>query len=216
MRTTTAALLLSGAGFLLTGHAAEGYLSDSGGTPVTSGTALCWRTGSWTPAHASADCDAELVRAHHEAVRVTVTIPAPPLRAPAAPTLVRRTIEADPLFDFDSAHLRDTGKAKLDTLAAHLLAAGTIDHIAVTGHADRLGSTAYNQRLSEQRAAAVREHLVSAGVPAERIHAEGRGEKEPVTGADTCPDTKRTSVLIACLQPDRRVEVMARMALLTH
>ncbi|MBD5804728.1 Outer membrane protein A precursor [Azoarcus sp. Aa7] len=218
MKTTTAALLLTGAAFLLPAQAAEGYLSDTSGVPVTSGADLCWRTGSWTPANATGDCDAELVRVHRETTRVTMIIPrpTPPAPAPTTPQRARLIFAADPLFDFDGARLRATGKAKLDALAAHLTAAGDIAGITVIGHTDRLGSAPHNQRLSEQRAATVRDYLAGAGVPADRILAEGRGESEPATAAEACPGTTRSPTLVACLQPDRRVEVEAVVDRETH
>ena len=83
----------------------------------------------------------------------------------------------------------------------------TYDEITIAGHADRLGSDAYNQKLSERRANAVKAYLVSRGVPASKIRAEGRGESEPVTG-DDCKGS-RGKALISCLQPDRRVDVSA-------
>ena len=78
--------------------------------------------------------------------------------------------------------------------------------ILVVGHADRFGSNAYNQRLSERRAAAVKSYLLSKGIDANRIKTEGRGETQPVTKAGECLGAKSAKV-IACLQPDRRVVV---------
>ena len=75
----------------------------------------------------------------------------------------------------------------------------------MSGHTDRIGTDAYNQKLSERRADAVRDYLVSKGVPKAKIEALGLGEKQPVTG--TSCNQKNQKELIACLQPDRRVEV---------
>jgi OOP family OmpA-OmpF porin len=75
----------------------------------------------------------------------------------------------------------------------------------VIGYTDRLGGTAYNQTLSERRAATVRDYLVGKGIEADHIDAEGRGEADPVK---TCEDTDRAK-LIACLAPNRRVVVEA-------
>ena len=71
---------------------------------------------------------------------------------------------------------------------------------------DRFGSNEYNQKLSERRANTVKDYLVSKNVQASRIDAEGRGETQPVTKADDCRGAKSAKV-IACLQPDRRVDV---------
>ena len=80
--------------------------------------------------------------------------------------------------------------------------------ITVEGHTDRLGSVAYNQKLSVQRAEAVKSYLVTAGgVDPAKVSAVGKGKSQPVTGPNVCQGQKRTDKLIACLQPDRRVEV---------
>lgn len=122
------------------------------------------------------------------------------------------TLSADALFAFDKAGLADVkpqGRAELDALAAKLTADGAkAEHIHVVGYTDRLGSNAYNQKLSERRAATVREYLASHGVAADRIDAEGRGKADPVT---TCNDKQRAK-LIACLAPNRRVVVEATAA----
>ncbi|MDP3825856.1 MAG: OmpA family protein, partial [Polaromonas sp.] len=76
-------------------------------------------------------------------------------------------------------------------------------NVTVTGYTDRLGSDAYNLKLSQQRAEAVRNYLTSKGVAANRLTAVGKGESNPVV---TCNDRKRTD-LINCLAPNRRVEV---------
>jgi OOP family OmpA-OmpF porin len=96
---------------------------------------------------------------------------------------------------------------ELDKFAAELK--GTqFDVIRVTGHTDRIGSTTYNMKLSTQRAETVKTYLMeSAGIPADKISAKGVGESEPVAKHDDCKGEKATKKLIACLQPDRRVEV---------
>ena len=78
-----------------------------------------------------------------------------------------------------------------------------LDLILVSGHTDRLGTEAYNQNLSVRRADAVRDYLVSKGVPKDKIESIGMGEKQPVVQCDH----KNRKELIACLQPNRRVDV---------
>ena len=75
---------------------------------------------------------------------------------------------------------------------------------AAVGHADRLGSNDYNQKLSEKRADAVRAYLVSKGVEQSKVETLGFGKTLPVKA---CPDQKDRKQLIECLQPDRRVEI---------
>lgn len=134
--------------------------------------------------------------------------PPPVVVAPPPPPQPRRvTFSADTLFGFDKATLRPEAKLELDKFAAELK--GTqFETIKVTGHTDRIGSHKYNLKLSTQRAEAVKLYLVeSAGIPEGKISAIGVNGSEPVTKPDDCKGTKATKKLIACLQPDRRVEV---------
>ena len=105
--------------------------------------------------------------------------------------------------------LRPEGKAKLDELAAKS-GALNLEVILAVGHTDRVGKDAYNQKLSEKRAAAVKEYLVAKGIEANRIYTEGKGEKQPVTG-DKCmkmgAESGKNKKLVECLQPDRRVDI---------
>ena len=133
--------------------------------------------------------------------------PAPaPAPAPVPPAPIRVTLSADSLFDFDSSVVRPAGRTELDALVRDLRDVD-YDVVRVTGHTDRLGSASYNQDLSVRRANAVRDYLVSAGLPASKVTARGVGQTEPVTPAGQCTGNTRTPELVACLQPERRVEV---------
>ncbi|MBK7356976.1 outer membrane protein OmpA [Propionivibrio sp.] len=181
------------------------YVIDGRGEVATSGTGLCWRTGFWTPAAAATDpagckCDKDLIPKE---------VCEPPMAKPAdthaKPMGEKITVAADALFDFDKATLRPEGKKKIDEVAAK--AQGLVLEVVIAvGHTDRIGSDAYNQKLSEKRAAAVKEYMVSKGIPANRIYTEGKGKKQPVTKPDQCKGAKSAKV-IACLQPDRRVDI---------
>ena len=117
------------------------------------------------------------------------------------------SFSADSLFSFDKSNVRPEGRAALDKFAADLIGT-TYGTITVEGYTDRLGSDAYNQKLSVQRADAVKTYLVdSKGLDPAKISAVGHGESSPVTKPDECRGEKRTPALIACLQPDRRVEI---------
>lgn len=183
----------------------EGYMADVRGVVARSGFDLCWRTSSWTPALAIAECDPDLVK---KAEPVTEAPPAAPAAAVAAPKPVAEkvTLAADALFDFDKATLRDEGKTKLDELAAKSKELN-IEVILAVGHADRLGKAAYNQKLSERRAAAVKDYLVSKGIEANRIDTAGKGSTQPITKPGECKGNHKTKALVACLQPDRRVNI---------
>ena len=117
------------------------------------------------------------------------------------------SFSAESLFGFDKSELRPEGRAALDKFAQEL-AGSQYDVIGVEGHTDRLGSPAYNQKLSERRAESVKGYLVSSGrVDSGKISAQGKGEMAPVTKAEDCKGNKPNPKLIACLQPDRRVDI---------
>ncbi len=138
-------------------------------------------------------------------VVVAIAPPAPVVAAP--PPRRRVTFAADSLFTFDRTAIRQEGKADLDSFV-HDLKGTRYDVITVEGHTDRLGSKAYNQKLSQQRAEVVKAYLVnSGGVDASKISAVGKSASAPVTKPGACKGTKPSVKLMACLQPDRRVDV---------
>jgi OOP family OmpA-OmpF porin len=136
-----------------------------------------------------------------------VIVVMPPAPVAAAPVPRRVSFTAESLFGFDKSTLRPEGKAALDTFARDVQ--GTqYNVIMVEGHTDRLGTNAYNQKLSLERADAVKAYLVSnAMLDGARINTVGKGETMPVTKADDCKGNKASPKLIACLQPDRRVDI---------
>lgn len=137
-----------------------------------------------------------------------VAQPAPAPMPAAEPVVVKRVnLSADSLFGFDSSVVNARGKTALDQLAADLRGV-QYDAIRVTGHTDRLGRAAYNQALSTRRATAVTDYLVtSGGIARAKVTATGVGETAPVTTTEDCRGSTPTAALIACLQPDRRVEI---------
>lgn len=140
------------------------------------------------------------------AVPAPVIAPSPPPPA-VSPAPMRVALSAESLFDFDSSVVKPTGRQALDKLAVDLRGI-SYDAIQVTGHTDRLGSHDYNLKLSARRAEAVAAYLVQfGGVAAGKIGARGVDGTEPVTQPGDCKGGKPTPALIACLQPDRRVEV---------
>lgn len=153
------------------------------------------------------------------APRVAQAPPPPPPAAmapppPPPPPPVRTVnIAGDGTFAFDKATLTPTGRSRIDSALQEIKTAGIQPTaVSIVGYTDPLGSTEYNQRLSVARANAVRDYMVSQGVPAGIIQAEGRGETDlKVTEADCKAQGKarRRSDLIACFEPNRRVEVKA-------
>jgi OOP family OmpA-OmpF porin len=133
--------------------------------------------------------------------------PPPPPPRPPPPTRTRVTFSADSLFAFGMSDVQPAGRRALDAFAAELKG-DQFEVITVTGYTDRIGSQAYNVKLSQRRAEAVKSYLVeTAGIPADKVNAQGADGSDPVTKPEDCPGTKRTPKLIACLQPDRRVDV---------
>ena len=119
----------------------------------------------------------------------------------------RITLDMDALFRFDKAGAADMlpqGVEKIRALAARLKQGYVqIDTLSVTGHTDRLGTDSYNQALSERRALTVKQLLREQGI-ANVISAYGKGKAEPVAA---CEKVMPRAALIACLQPNRRVEI---------
>jgi outer membrane protein OmpA-like peptidoglycan-associated protein len=107
-------------------------------------------------------------------------------------------------FEFNRANLSPEAQERLGTLAKVLKSDQSVREAKIVGYADRIGSSTYNESLSQKRAETVRDYLVANGYTNARV-TETRwvGKSEPSTN---CPAEARTQ-LIACLQDDRRVEV---------
>lgn len=190
----------------------EAYLNDARNQIIRSPQGMCWRTQWWTPATAVCECDKDLMPAAACTVAAAPMAPKPmaPRPAPApSPVTQKVTLSADVLFEFDRYALKPEGKARLDELVGQIKGIA-LEVIIAVGHTDRIGSEAYNQKLSVRRAESVKAYLVSKGIQPNRIYTEGKGEKAPVTG-DKCrnmgAENAGNKKLVACLQPDRRVDV---------
>ncbi|RZA09525.1 MAG: flagellar motor protein MotB [Moraxellaceae bacterium] len=127
---------------------------------------------------------------------------APVVEPPPAPKFEKFTMSATELFTFDSAAVNEA-QPKLQQITAAIKGPGAPERVVITGHTDRLGSDAYNQKLSERRAQAVKDYMVANGVAADRLVAEGKGESAPIVQCDD----KNKAKLIECLAPNRRVEI---------
>jgi len=99
-------------------------------------------------------------------------------------------------FAVDSSQLKSSFIGSLQTLASNLRSYPNTS-IEVVGHTDSSGDAAYNQSLSERRAASVRSVLINSGVSAGRVRAFGMGENQPVA-SNSSP---------AGRQANRRVEI---------
>ena len=125
------AIMLSSIVTLASAQSTPGYVVDSSGKIVKTGSDLCLRTGSYTAADAVKGCD-------------------PVAEKRAVPV----TLSGDVLFAFDSAVLTDAGKRTLDALVAQ-----EGGQVIVEGHTDRIGTAAYNKTLSVDRAGSVAKYL---------------------------------------------------------
>ena len=128
---------------------------------------------------------------------------APPVmkhEAPSSPV----TFNANMLFGFNSAVLSAAGVNELTGFANKIKQTNLNEEsINIVGHTDRLGSAAYNQQLSLQRAESVRDLLVSNGISRQVIQVEGAGASQPVVA---CPG-KKSAELVECLAPNRRIVI---------
>ncbi len=125
--------------------------------------------------------------------------------AAPAPVYERVTLDANVLFDFDKSTLRPAGRDTLDGFVGRAkgIESGTITAI---GYADRFGTDGYNQTLSEERVATVKDYLISKGIAPTWVQSSGKGELAPTTKAGECAGAKNADT-IACLQPDRHVYI---------
>lgn len=128
--------------------------------------------------------------------------------APApAPEVVSKTfnLNSDVTFAFGKANLKPQAQSVLDGIYGEIAQVKSAN-VKVAGYTDRIGSDAYNQKLSQKRAETVANYLVAKGVSQNAISATGYGKANPVTG-NKCDAVKGRKALIACLADDRRVEI---------
>jgi OOP family OmpA-OmpF porin len=172
--------------------AATGYVDDSGKGIVRTGYGECLHTARWGEENFIEECD-PVAKAEVAAVQTVMVKELKPV-----------ALEADALFAFDSADLTDQGRSQLDQVVGSLTAKQLENkQIEITGYTDRIGPETYNQTLSERRAQAVRDYLVSKGLPADAISTQGLGAAKPVVGCEG----ERGAQLIDCLAPNRRTEI---------
>ena len=173
--------------------AAPGYVDDTGKSIVRTGYGDCLHTGRWSKENYIKECDAVSEPVEVAAVEIVTRKELKPIR-----------LGADALFGFDSAELTDEGRARLDGVLSKLPKSAVQDkRITITGFTDRLGPEGYNQKLSERRAQAVHDYMVSKGMQGESIDVRGLGAANPLVSCEG----KRGAALIDCLAPNRRTEI---------
>lgn len=179
-----------------------GYVTDGDGKIARNADGSCWRTANWTPALAIAECQGGVPAAM--AAKTVPAMEAAPVAAATAPM----SVSADGLFDFGKSTLRKGADTYLAPIAAKLKAKANAK-VTINGHTDRLGSAKLNMKLSKARAESVKAYMVGAGLTAAQITTQGMGNSMPVTKADQCPG-KQSPAVVACLQADRRVTILAQ------
>ena len=126
---------------------------------------------------------------------VTVNAPPPPVEQPKGPTddeLFLKEVR-DAYFDYDKADIRPDARTALSK-TADFLKANARFKVTIEGHCDERGSTEYNLGLGDRRASAVKQYLVSLGVPADRLSTVSFGKEKPF-----CMESNE-----ACWQQNRR------------
>lgn len=183
----------------------EGYLTDSRGAVVRSGSGLCVHTGSWTPALAIEECD-PVAKKPAPVVAEVAPPPAPLVQAKTG--FVPYTLQTEALFDYNKSELREQGKQKLrDEIIGKMKEYPKDEVVVVTGYTDRIGSEKYNMALSQRRADAVKTYMVDQGIDGSRIETAAKGEADPVVSCDNIKGkaNRNNKALISCLQPNRRI-----------
>lgn len=112
-------------------------------------------------------------------------------------------------FDFNKSTIKASEKGKLDALVKAVKGAKEVESVDIVGHADKIGTTGYNNALSRKRAEAVRSYIAKSGVKIRNVDLRAVGESQSVTN---CPDSLPRAERIACLAEDRRVEVELNVA----
>jgi OOP family OmpA-OmpF porin len=167
------ALALAIAAFSASGAASaqtvDNWQTPYGGAVMNGTNELCWRDSFWTPATGLPGCDG---------------VPVAQQTPVVAPTASKVVLNADTFFDFDKATLKPAGRQVLDQVAAQAQSLNLETVIAV-GHTDSIGTEQYNMGLSQRRANTVKNYLVSKGIDANRIYAEGKGEAQPIASNKT-------------------------------
>ena len=180
----------------------KALLLDTRGAPVMSGFGECWHL-SYGPAPSwTAGCGGAAPVA---VVQYVAPAPAPVVMAAAAPLPVyeRVAFDANVLFDSDKSALRPAGRDKLDAFVSNIRGLESQSIMAI-GYADRMGTDAHNQVLSQQRVDAVKDYLVGKGIASNRVQTSAKGETQPTTFAGECKDANNATN-VACMQPDRHV-----------
>jgi len=194
-------------------HPTEAFLgAPSNGRVVMDTYGNCVRTTQWS-------LDKDIVGCGKQKP-APVAVIAPPPSAPAAAAVVPAaalaavaaapqnkpmrtvTIGGDAFFDTNKATFRKEAQPELEKISANVRRVTSVEAVQITGYTDNTGAAHYNQKLSEQRAATVKDFLVKNGVDPSKITILGKGQSSPI--ADNATKEGRAK--------NRRVEVMVKGA----
>ena len=173
------AVMLSAVTFLVVAQGNPGYVTDGSGQIVRTGSDLCLRTGTYAPTDAVKGCD-------------------------PVSEAKQTSLSGDVLFEFDSSALTTAGLAALDKLVGTIQPGSTV---TVVGHTDRIGTPAYNLKLSKDRADAVADYLNAKTGFKNKFATSGVGATQPTEGTKLCTGMKNFERFKTCLSPDRRVVI---------
>jgi OOP family OmpA-OmpF porin len=112
------------------------------------------------------------------------------------------TIGGDAFFDTNKATFRKEAQPELEKISERVRRVSSVESVQIIGHTDNTGAADYNQKLSEQRAATVKDFLVKNGVDPSKITILGKGQSSPI--ADNATTEGRAK--------NRRVDVMVKGA----
>ncbi|GGB88214.1 membrane protein [Marinobacterium zhoushanense] len=167
----------------------KGYVGNSSGVIWRTSTGDCWHNSLWTKDMAVVGCDGMMAAAEEPMMEEK---PAEPMY-----TMMADTKKFALYFDFDSTAVGDTSN-----IVNYIGTLSSLKAVKLVGHADPIGSEAYNEQLSKRRAEAVAAKLADAGVDSSKMEIGYLGESSPIANC-----SGRGAELIACLRPDRRVDV---------
>ncbi|MBV1787017.1 OmpA family protein [Marinobacterium sp. D7] len=167
----------------------KGYVTNSAGDIWRTSAGECWHNSAWNKELAVVGCDGMMAAAEEPKMEEK---PAEPMY-----TMMADTKKFALYFDFDSTEVGDTSN-----IVNYIGTLSSLKAIKLVGHADPIGSEAYNEKLSKRRAEAVAAKLADAGVDSSKMEIGYLGESSPIANC-----SGRGAELIACLRPDRRVDV---------
>ncbi len=169
------------------------YTVSAGGANVRDSQGNCVRTSTWSKDQWTEACGKPKPKpkpAPKPAPQPVATPEPAPVPVAPAPEPVQKAVSISSVlgqatFDVGSARLNAKGRAAIDEVIEQLRGFDRVKSIIITGHTDSTGSAAANQKLSERRAAAVRDYMISRGVNPALLTAIGAGEDQPIADNST-------------------------------